>query len=722
MHRGAIGSGRDIIRIVMPNHVIHCVTDDAALVREIDAAAAEWELPLSVSRHDDANSALAEEAPSASDVVVIDADFAGERFAELLERCRDARTVVVGSSGWETALSHAHALHGSEFLLKDAEARFALLVPTLIRKLLREEDRDETTRDMIRSSEERYRSLIEALPDIVYKIDPNGYFTYVNSSVRILGYEPSELIGHHFSTIVEEQDLGRISRRKVLREYQGRETGAHDAPALFDERRTGPRRTSGLEIRLKTRSRPENGTDRHLIASLTSYGEITATGHYRTDTSHRYFTGTVGIIRNITERKQSQKRLRQLSFAVEQISTALCIADGEGTVDYANPSFFRLNDVRPEEAFGTRLVDVFAGYLQEEREGEFADALRGTVYWQGDRIVWTRSGDSRWCWFRVHPVFDLDQRVSQYVLFQEDVTERKQRELELAKSAAAHQDVLRVIHHRVGASLRALRSPDSDAADLDRRLRAQALAHELMHHGATFDRLDVIRYLQEAEDLVLSRISARGRLAIEVPELILRINEALPLALSVVECLAELWPTPQTHTRVFKVALEHEDDAKAMVIRYEGADPFARVGESLPSAGAPETGGDMGTEAASGTGGDVGTEEAAGVGGTDGANGAGGARRTGAGTGTEAPTGAGTGTEAPTGAGTHGGARAADGSQAGEGNRASVGTATAAARESAAASRMSVIETLLSQVDGTLRHADGEIRLSFRADIPTDGS
>jgi PAS domain S-box-containing protein len=481
--------------------------------------------------------------------------------------------VVIASPGGEETLNRAHALHGSEFLLKDPEGHYALLLPTLIRKLLRQEDRDETTRDIIRSSEERYRSLIEALPDIVYKIDPNGYFTFVNASVRKLGYEPEELIGQHFSIIVDEEDLTRVSRRKVLRDFEGYETGAGSAPGLFDERRTGERRTTGLEIRLKRRGLSQSDNRDRIIASLISYGEITATGHYRTEKARRYFTGTVGIIRDVTERKQSQKRLRQLSFAVEQISTALCITDGDGVVDYANPSFFRLNDVRPEDVFGIRASEVFAGYLQEDEEGELARVLRGTRFWEADRIVWTRSGDSVWCWFRVYPLFDVEQQVSQYVLFQEDITDRKQRELVLARSAESHQDVLRMIHHRVSANLAALRTQDADADELSRRMRAQILVHEIMHQSGSFDRLDMVRYLEELPPAVLAERSARGRLDVQLEELVLGINAGLPLALATAECLATLWPPPDAHTRTFTAVLEEEDPA-ALVVRFEGEDPF----------------------------------------------------------------------------------------------------------------------------------------------------
>jgi len=61
-------------------------------------------------------------------------------------------------------------------------------------------DRDITARkqaeEALSQSEERFRSLTENTSDIIWEIDPNGNYTYINPKVKdVLGYEPAELIG-----------------------------------------------------------------------------------------------------------------------------------------------------------------------------------------------------------------------------------------------------------------------------------------------------------------------------------------------------------------------------------------------------------------------------------------------------------------------------------------------------------------------------------------------
>ena len=100
-------------------------------------------------------------------------------------------------------------------------------------------------------SEHQYLNLLQAIPDIVYMLDAEGRFVYINDAIRILGYEPSDLIGKHFSRIIHPDDVPRVSRVEALRPLQGVATGDENAPKLFDERRSGKRMTRNLELRLR---------------------------------------------------------------------------------------------------------------------------------------------------------------------------------------------------------------------------------------------------------------------------------------------------------------------------------------------------------------------------------------------------------------------------------------------------------------------------------------
>ncbi len=78
---------------------------------------------------------------------------------------------------------------------------------------LQKQDRErEAAQEALRSSEERYRSLIDGAIDIIYRVDNDGRFTFVNPvAARVMKREQSELIGCHFLDLVAPEAKSQVA-------------------------------------------------------------------------------------------------------------------------------------------------------------------------------------------------------------------------------------------------------------------------------------------------------------------------------------------------------------------------------------------------------------------------------------------------------------------------------------------------------------------------------
>lgn len=167
-------------------------------------------------------------------------------------------------------------------------------------------------------SEEQYRSLVTTIPDIVYRLSSDGRFTYLNEAIHSLHYTREELLGNHFSSILLSGEMEAVGRERVLPGYRGIRTGPDQAPKLLDERRTGERKTMGLEVRILPRKRNGDGyndRDDAIIVEINSSGIYSKTPQ----SDQNVYLGTVGVIRDITSRKHTEEELAKYRDHLENL-------------------------------------------------------------------------------------------------------------------------------------------------------------------------------------------------------------------------------------------------------------------------------------------------------------------------------------------------------------------------------------------------------------------
>ncbi|MCP3944871.1 MAG: response regulator [Desulfobacteraceae bacterium] len=207
-----------------------------------------------------------------------------------------------------------------DFLVKPFDAKILLNKVIVFLELDHHKNEIKNQLDQLKISESKFESLVLTIPDIVYRIDPGGKFTFINNAIEKLGYTPAELIGSHFSSIILPVDVDRVSRIKVLEKNQNSLIQRTNSIKLFDERRTEKRKTTGLEIHLISKKKNDllSGTLED-ISNSNILVEVNSAGLYsnKVEKQNKIFIGTVGVIRDITDRKKLEDKLRNANDQLE---------------------------------------------------------------------------------------------------------------------------------------------------------------------------------------------------------------------------------------------------------------------------------------------------------------------------------------------------------------------------------------------------------------------
>ncbi len=143
--------------------------------------------------------------------------------------------------------------------------------------------RQARAQDILKESEEKYRTLIDNIQDGVFLIEKNRFLFVNDALARMLGYSVAELIGMDFSKIVAPEDLAMVVDR-------------------YRRRQAGEAVTPNYECRLLQK----DGVTR-LYANL-NVGII----------NYQNLVVTIGTIKDITERKLAEQERRLLAEKLQR--------------------------------------------------------------------------------------------------------------------------------------------------------------------------------------------------------------------------------------------------------------------------------------------------------------------------------------------------------------------------------------------------------------------
>ena len=247
----------------------------------------------------------------------------------------------------------------------------------------------------LKLSEERFRSIVNIVPDAIFLVNQLGEIVLANAQCPALfGYSTTEFLGMPIEDLVPERFEGHARlRENYLDDPYPRPMGK--GAEIFAQRKDGSQFQA--EISLSPMQTP-NGV---LI---------------------------LAAIRDISERKTAEERLRLQSAALESAATGVVITDINGQIISVNPAFTEITGFDSTEVIGKnpRLLNSGMHNL------EFFENMWGTILagkiWQGETFNLRKDGTLYVEEQTIAPVRDEQGKITHFISTKQDITGRKQAE------------------------------------------------------------------------------------------------------------------------------------------------------------------------------------------------------------------------------------------------------------------------------------------------------
>jgi len=121
--------------------------------------------------------------------------------------------------------------------------------------------------------------------------------------------------------------------------------------------------------------------------------------------------------------KHSNRKVMQLTQALEHSGEAVIISDSDGMIEYVSPSFTKLTGYAFDEVLGKKTAILKSG----KQSNDFYDNLWGTLasgeVWNGKLLNKRKDGSQYWALMTIAPIFDPKGSITHYVANQQDISE-----------------------------------------------------------------------------------------------------------------------------------------------------------------------------------------------------------------------------------------------------------------------------------------------------------
>lgn len=255
-------------------------------------------------------------------------------------------------------------------------------------------------------SEQWHREMAEQLQDVLFRTDAAQRVTYLGPAWRRLsGLDVDRCLQRPWSDLLHPDDRAR-ARRCLARLTGAPGEDCDEAFRIIDA----------------------DGRVRDVMVRAAVHRDATGTP-----------AGTVGVMMDVTERKQLVARLEVAARMFERSAEGIVVFDADGVVQSVNPAFSRITGHAADEVVGSSCNPFGGGSSGEVLAGAWV-ALRERDYWQGELEGLRKGGQAYPMTLSLTAVRDESGALAQSVAIFSDITERRAGE-ERVRHLALHDSL-----------------------------------------------------------------------------------------------------------------------------------------------------------------------------------------------------------------------------------------------------------------------------------------
>ncbi len=146
-------------------------------------------------------------------------------------------------------------------------------------------------------------------------------------------------------------------------------------------------------------------------------------------------------IQDFTAKKEAEKQLKILSIAVEQNPVSVMITDVHGKIEYVNPKFVSTTGYTTDEVIGKSPNILKSGHTPANIFKELWEKIITGEEWHGEFQNKKKNGETFLDYSVISSIKDDSGKITHFVSVQEDVTQQRKSQIEIASSEVQFRSV-----------------------------------------------------------------------------------------------------------------------------------------------------------------------------------------------------------------------------------------------------------------------------------------